>query len=129
MSKFITTFSLATLAILAPVKAVAIFICFLVFVDLVLGLLASKKSGIPITSAVLRRTVTKLLVYETTMIIAFLTQKYMTGTTIPVSSIVSAFIGVTELTSVVENLNTIAGTNLLSALITKLGSENDTTGT
>lgn len=87
--------------------------------------MAAHKKKKPITSAGFRRTVVKVFVYEMAILTAFLTQTYLTGADIPVSSIVAGFIGLTELTSILENLNKVSDNKLLSTIISKLGSIND----
>lgn len=117
--------ALAILAgIFAPAKAMILTSTVLITVDLITGILAARKQSIPITSAGLRRTVTKLFVYEAAILLGFLTEQYLTGPGIPVSNIVASFIGLTELLSCMENLNIIGGNDLLKSIIDKLGSAN-----
>lgn len=99
--------------------------CFvLVLVDMVSGITAAKKLKNPITSAGLRRTLVKLLVYEAVILLAFLTTQYLTGPEVPLTNIAAGYFGLTEFLSIVENLNIISGNDLLKALLDKLGSAN-----
>jgi formate hydrogenlyase subunit 4 len=123
MLKPVQTFLLALLGVFAPIKAAVAVVCILVIADLILGILAARKRGETITSAGLRRSVSKLFIYETALALGFLTEIALTGDSFPVSKIVSAIIGLTELTSCIENLNEISGTDLLKALLSKLGSK------
>lgn len=116
----------ATLAaVLLPIKPAIVTIFVLVIADLILGLLVARKSKDPITSAGFRRTITKLFVFELALIAGFLAETYLIGDSFPVSKIISAFIGLTEIKSIIENLNIINGENIFASLIVKLGSEND----
>jgi phage-related holin len=124
MKSHLAHLGLAILAVFAPAQSMIISTLVLVVVDLITGLIAAHKQGIPITSSGLRRTIGKTLIYEVVILIAFLAQQYLTGPVIPVSSIAAGFIGLTELTSCVENLNVIGGGSLLKALLTKLDSAN-----
>jgi hypothetical protein len=117
---------ISVIAVFAPAKAMILTTLALLVMDLATGLLAAKKQGIPITSAGIRRTVTKLFVYECSVLMAYLTQAYLTGDTVPVSNIVAGLIGLTELTSVLENLNIIGGGAVLKAVLDKLDSVNKT---
>lgn len=112
------------LSIFAPIEPVILTVLALVLADFVLGIIAAKKRGEALTSAGFRRTITKLVIFEITILAAFLTEKYLTGSIMPVQKIVSCFIGLTELTSITENLNEISGNSLLGTLIQKLGSKN-----
>lgn len=111
---------LAILAVFAPAQAMVLTSMSLVLVDLCTGLLAARHRKDKITSSGLRRTVIKLFIYEAAILLAFLTQTYLTGPGIPVSNIVAGFIGITELLSCMENMNEISGNKLLQTLIDKL---------
>lgn len=111
-------------AIFAPIKTVLLTTAVLIVVDLITGVIAAKKRGESITSAGLRRTISKGIIYELAIILGFITQNWLTGETVPVQNIVTSFIGLTEFLSVVENLNDIGGGSLLKSLIDKLNSQN-----
>jgi len=96
----------------------------LVAADLVTGLAASIKLKRSINSAGLQRTIVKLFIYEFAIVLAFIAEQYLLDGTIPVSKVVAGYVGITELTSCLENLNIIGGGNLLSDVIKKLGSKN-----
>ena len=112
--------------VLLPLRAQLVAAFCLVMLDLFTGVWASIKQGKPITSAGLGRTVAKIVVYQSALLTAFLAQTFLIGDTLPALAIVSSFIGVTELKSVLENLSTILGTDILKALIAKLVSKNAT---
>lgn len=111
-------------AVFAPAAAMVGTSLTLVVFDLITGVWAAKKAGVPITSAGIRRTITKMFVYESAILLGFLTQQYLTGSTIPVANIISGLIGVTELISVIENLNVIGDNQLLKSVLEKLNSVN-----
>lgn len=115
---------LATLAVFAPIKTAIITAFALALIDTILGIIAAKKRGESINSAGLRRSIVKIFVYEAAIMLGYLTETYMTGPEIPVDKIITGFVGLTEITSIVENLNEITGSNLLGSLISKLGSQN-----
>lgn len=118
------TILLSTLAVFAPIKAALATVLVLIVADLALGIWAAKKRGELITSAGLRRTVVKLVVYEVAVLLSFLAQQYLTGELVPVMQLTTAYIGLVEVKSVVENLNEISGTSLLKSLLDKLNSLN-----
>lgn len=107
----------AIIAIFAPAESVIVTAFVLLLVDLVTGTAAARKQGIPIVSSKIKITVIKALLYETVIILAFLVGQYLTGPLIPVLSIVASVIGLTELTSIMENLDIITGGNILQGLI------------
>lgn len=123
--KFSVSLSVSALAVIAPLYATMAAVGFLVFADLVTGVWSAYKRKEEITSAGLRRTISKTIIYLGATICGFLVERYMTGPTVPVTKVVAGFIGLTELKSILENSNSILGMDLFKALINKLGSDND----
>lgn len=111
-------------AFLAPAKNVVITTFILTIVDMITGILAARKRGEPITSSGLRRSISKIFIYQTVIICASLAQAYMVPE-LPAMALISSMVAVTELKSIIENLNVMSATNLLATLITSLGSSND----
>lgn len=123
--KYLEAVTLALLAVFAPIKAAIIVAFALILVDLIVGIWAAKKRGEPITSAGLRRSVTKIVIYELAICTAFLGEQYLLGPSIPATKLVSALVGTVELKSILESLNEINGSPIFTTLVTKLGSKND----
>jgi phage-related holin len=109
----------------ATVAPVIITVFVLILIDLLLGIWAAYKRNETITSAGIRRTITKIFVYEIAIFVAFLLQTYLIGETIPLVKIVAGCIGVTEALSIFENLNEINGANIFKKVLSLLGSNND----
>jgi len=97
----------------------------LIIADLVTGVWAAYKLGNTISSAGLRRTVSKFCVYQIAIISAFIVQKFLLNDLIPASNIVAGVIGIVELKSILENANKILNTDIFKAVLAKLGSVND----
>ena len=123
MLKWLEALFVSVFAIFAPIEHLLLSTGAMIMIDLVTGIMAAKKQGIPITSSGIRRTLTKMFVYESALCLAYLAEHYMSNV-LPFVKMASAMITLVELTSVYENLNTISGTDLLKGLISKLGSEN-----
>ncbi len=128
MKQHLINIGLAIAAVFAPVQHVMLVTLIMIAIDLVTGILAARKQAIAINSSGLRRTITKLFIYELTIALGYLVETYMTGPTIPVVKIITSFIGLTELKSVMENLDIINGSSLLKTIIEKLGSSNGADG-
>lgn len=125
MKEFFTKLALSIAAVFAPVSDMMLGVLILLLADLVTGVVAARKRGETVTSAGLHRTVVKLLVYEGAIALTFLTQKLVLKDFTSVLNIVGGYLALTQLVSVFENLNEIAGKNLLDVLINKLKSKND----
>jgi phage-related holin len=106
--------------VFAPVKATLITVMVLTIADLISGIMAARKERKKITSSGLKRTIIKTTVYEAVIMLGFLTEKYMTGDAIPVVKILAGFIGLTELKSVMENIERISGMSIIKLLIDRL---------
>lgn len=117
----ITRACLSILAVFAPIQGIVLAALFLIVCDLMTGVWAARKRGETITSLGLRRTIVKLLVYETAIVLGFVAQHFLMEDLIPLTNIIGTYIGLTELTSAYENLDSISGGGLLKAIITKLG--------
>lgn len=116
---------IATLAIFAPIKAALLTCMGLSVVDCIVGIMAAKKRGETITSSGLRKTISKIVIFQAAILLAFLTEHYMVGDLFPLSKIVAGYIGLVEYTSVLENLNDINGGSVFKALIDKLNKKED----
>lgn len=125
MRDWITSLMLSILAIFLPAKELFIATGVLIVADLVTGLMAAHKLKQPITSAGLRRTVSKFVIYNVAVGCAFLVQRHMMGDLVPVSNIVSSAIGLTELKSILENVDKVRGGSLIKEILSKLGSINE----
>jgi predicted transcriptional regulator len=93
--------------------------------DLITGILAARARKEKISSAGLRRTFTKFSIYFAGIMLGFLAETFMLEGFIPVSKIAAGLIGVIEIKSILENLDTINGSSIFKTLIEKLGSIND----
>jgi hypothetical protein len=91
--EYLKALALSILAVLAPIKTVMIVTGVLIFADLILGILAARKRGEPITSAALRRTVSKMIAYQVAIITGFLCEKYLIEDAIPVTKLIAGMIG------------------------------------
>jgi phage-related holin len=111
---------LAVLLLFLPVRPVLIVVMVLTVVDLICGVWAAAKRGEAITSSGLKRTVVKILVYESVVLLAYLTEQYLTGDIFPIVKILSGYIGITELKSCMENMESITGAPILKALINQI---------
>jgi hypothetical protein len=115
----------SSVAFLLPIKLVILTAGVLIIADLFTGILAAKKREEKITSAALSRTVAKMAVYQTVIITGYMLQMNLLGNVVPVINLVGSVIGMVEFKSIVENANTILGTDIFKELIKKMSSKND----
>lgn len=120
MIQSLKVLALTLVAVFAPTKQVLLSTLALILADLLFGLLAAKQQGQPITSSGLKRTVIKLFVYNSAILLSFLVGEYLVPMDLPIMKTVTGLIGVTELKSVLENLDIIHGGSFFKAIVTKL---------
>lgn len=125
MKEWLNKLALASLAALAPIHAVMISVGVLIMVDLATGVWAAHKRGEKVSSAAMRRTISKIVVYQAAVITGFLLETYLLADIFPVSKLVAGVIGLVEFKSILENGNSILGEDIFKSIITKLGSDND----
>lgn len=123
--EWLKNLGLVTLAALAPIHMVMLTVGFLIFADLFTGIWAAKKRKESVSSAALRRTVSKIVIYQLAVISGFMLETYILDNVLPVAKIVAGVIGMVEFKSILENSNGIVGGNIFQLVLKKLGSEND----
>ena len=124
MRDWLVALMLACMAALAPIKAVLITVGILIMADAITGMYAAHKRGEPISSAAMRRTLSKFLVYQGVVITGFLLEANILDHLVPVAKIVAGAIGMVEFKSILENSNSIMNMNIFKSVIDKLGSDN-----
>ena len=124
MKDWLNGLLMSSVAFLMPIKMVIITAGVLIFADLITGIFAAKKRGEKISSSGLSRTVAKLAVYQTVIVTGFMLQVNLLNNLIPVVNLVGGVIGMVEFKSIIENANTILGTDLFKEVLNKLTSSN-----
>ena len=125
METFLKALAVATLGIFAPVVAVMAVTGFLIFADMITGIMAALKRGEKITSSAMRRTVSKMCIYHIVILAGFLVEVYMMGGVVPISKMAAVAIGTTELLSILENASTVLEQDIFTKIKQFLGSKND----
>ncbi len=123
MSKWLIATLIGLVSFLAPIKLAAHCILALVSMDFLTGLWKAKKLGDPITSAKMRRTLSKALIYIIALIGALCVEKLADVDF--VIKWITSIIGFIEGKSLLENLDAVNGSPIFKTIIKKLGSKND----
>lgn len=125
MKEWLQKILLASVAALAPIQAIMLSVGFLIFADLITGIWAALKRGEKVSSAAMRRTVSKMVIYQLAVIGAFVLETHLMGGLLPVTKIVAGVIGLVEFKSMLENSSAIVGGDVFKLIMKKIGSEND----
>lgn len=121
---YIENTGLVILSMLLPIKPLIITVGFLIFLDLISGVWSSVKQGKKITSAALSRTVSKLFLYNMSIVGGYFIEKHFLEGAIPAARIVASVIGMVEFKSFLENTNVILGIDITKEIIARLSSKN-----
>ena len=114
---FLLSLLFGTAAYFTPIGMVILVIIIFVTVDFLTGILASRKLKIPVKSKNMRATVTKLLCYFITIVLAFLIQKEIIKYEwFEIMNISAGFIVLAEFKSVNENLEVLTGNPIFSTI-------------
>lgn len=122
LSRLLDALVASLLALFAPIQTMLVSTGALVICDLITGIMAAHKAGLPITSRGIKRTVVKLLVYDLAILLAHITEVYLTQHSIPVLNVVTSIIGITELKSCLENLQKLTGNGVVTAIVDRISS-------
>jgi len=124
---FLTKVLLLITAFLAPISSIIFGVVFLVACDLITGVIAAFKKKEKITSSKLSRTISKLLVYFVTIVVCRIINEYLLfgADVVPLTSMVTSYIALTELKSILENLDkmTKGKMSALGAIMRALSNE------
>lgn len=104
---------------LAPIQVLLVNIYVLVVFDLVTGIWRSWKMEEPIVSSKLRRTISKLFAYSTAILVVGTLEAHFVPD-FAIMKIVAAYIGLTEVKSIFENLHDATGHDIWQILLNKI---------
>jgi len=115
LAKWLLPILVSALAFLAPIHVLMGSVGFLIFADLMTGMLAAKKRGEALTSRAMSRTIYKVLGYQLAVISGFVLEGLVPGG-LPIAKLCAGAIGLVETKSLLENVRTLTGVDLSSVL-------------
>ncbi len=116
---FLNKTFVALFAFLAPIGPSLIAVTFLIIADFVFGVMVARKNGIPIQSREMKKTLMKLFIYESMVLVGFLLDKFF----IPFDLVVKLTmfgVGIVECKSIMESFQKLTGISLWTMLREKL---------
>ena len=119
MNKFVgllNSIVASVIGVIAPLKAIVLIIIAAVFIDFSLAVYNAWKKGVPITSRKMYKTIPKLLIYISVILIVYYSNIYIFEVPMDLHKIVGGFILLTEFKSIDENINLILGFSLFNQL-------------
>lgn len=123
----IETILTSILSIFAPIKGIILIIIFAVLLDFIFAIYNAYKKGIPITSRRMYKTIPKLLIYLSVIIVIYYGNLFVFEIPMDLHKIIGGFILITEFKSIDENIKLILGFSLFNQLADFLSRGNNTT--
>lgn len=117
MREIISVTLLAALAYFSPLYEMFIVLMFFVVADLVTGIVASRKRGIPRSSRRLRKSAAKLVNYIMAMMLAFAAEQAFGVEWFVAHRAIGAFICAVEMLSILENMAVITEHPVFMAIV------------
>ncbi len=107
MREFMLKVGLAALAYFSPLYEMFIVLMFFVLVDLITGIVASNRRGIPRSSRRLRKSAAKLVSYLSALVLAYAAERAFKVEWFVAHRAIGAFICAVEFLSILENMAVI----------------------
>lgn len=112
MKELLTKLLISTIAVLSPVTPMLLTVGFLIVVDFIFGIWKSKKMKEPITSRKMSNTISKMVLYNLSILSVYFLNKYIIETGLPLEKIAAGLIGIIEIKSCDESFSKIFGFSL-----------------
>jgi len=109
MKDFINGLAISLLAVFAPVVPLLLTIGFLIVLDFIVGIYRALKLKEMITSRKMGNTISKMLLYQITILSLWVFEIYILNSIIPVTKIGGGLIAVTEIKSIDESVEKMTG--------------------
>jgi hypothetical protein len=117
MKQYLLYLSVAIISIFTPVVPMLLTIGVLIIIDFLVGIYRAFKMKEQITSRKMGNTISKMFLYQLTIISLFLFETYILVGILPVTKIGAALISITELKSIDESVEKMTGVGVWKKLV------------
>ena len=117
MKQYLLHLSVAIISIFTPVVPILLTIGVLIVIDFLVGIYRAFKMKEKITSRKMGNTISKMFLYQLTIISLFLFENYILMGILPVTKIGAALISITELKSIDESVEKMTGVGVWKKLV------------
>jgi fumarate reductase subunit D len=117
MKQYITPLLASLVAVFTPVLPTLLTVGFLIALDFIVGIYRAFKLGEEITSRKMGNTISKMLLYNITILSLWVFEKYILQDAIPITKIGAALISITELKSIDESVEKLTGLGIWKKLV------------
>jgi hypothetical protein len=117
MKQYITPLLASLVAVFTPVLPTLLTVGFLIALDFIVGIYRAFKLNEEITSRKMGNTISKMLLYNITILSLWVFEKYILQDAIPITKIGAALISITELKSIDESVEKLTGVGIWKKLV------------
>ena len=117
MKQYLMPMFVAAISIFTPVVPMLLTIGVLIIIDFLVGIYRAFKMGEQITSRKMGNTISKMFLYQLTIISLFLFETYILMNILPVTKIGAVLISITELKSIDESVEKMTGVGVWKKLV------------
>jgi hypothetical protein len=117
MKQYLMSMFVAAISIFTPVVPMLLTIGVLIVIDFLVGIYRAFKMNEQITSRKMGNTISKMFLYQLTIISLFLFETYILMNILPVTKIGAALISITELKSIDESVEKMTGVGVWKKLV------------
>jgi len=117
MKQYLLHLLVSLMAVFTPVVPLLLTIGTLIIIDFIVGIYRAFKAKEVITSRKMGNTISKMLLYQMTILSLFLFETYILSGLLPVTKIGAGMIAVTELKSIDESVEKMTGIGVWKKLV------------
>ncbi len=117
MKNYLIYLLVSLTAVLAPVAPLLLTIGFLIMADFFLGVYKSFKLKQVITSRKMGHTISKMLLYQVTILSLFLFETFILDGILPITKIGAGLIGTIEIKSIDESVEALTGVGVWKRIV------------
>ncbi len=123
MKQIFLDFLLSVIVVLLPIKPIMFGVGVLIFFDLITGIYSSVKNGEKFDKKKLFNTVSKMVLFQISIISAFIIEKFII-TQLPIIEVVAGYLALVELHSISNNVCKITGISFFESIKSILNKNN-----
>lgn len=127
MKQFFLNLILSIFAVFSPAVPLLLTVGFLIFLDFVVGIYRAIKLKEHISSRKMGHTISKMLLYQCTILSLYVFEVYILDSVLPITKIGAGLISITEIKSIDEHVEKMTGKSVIDRIIKVLKRGHSTT--
>lgn len=117
MKHFLYNLFLSLVAVFSPITPLILTVGFLIALDFFVGIYRAFKLKEPISSRKMGNTISKMLLYQCTILSLYVFEVYILDSALPITKIGAGLISIVEIKSLDENIQKITGISVYDRIV------------